>query len=50
MSWIRGQQDAPSLLKVSSDVSIKGRQWQPLSVRQFLTYCHPPIAHDMNDT
>lgn len=39
MSWIRGQQDASSLNYIyylkstaSSDVSIQGRQWQPLSV------------------
>ena len=46
MSWIRGQQDAPSLrytlyinmLTVTSGVSILGRQWQPLSA-----HCTLPI-------
>ena len=54
MSLIRGQQDVPSLhfiltcLTVSSDFSIQGRQWQPLSVHLWV-YCNLPTAHDMND-
>ena len=54
MSLIRGQQEAPSLhfiltcLTVSSDFSIQGRQWQPLSVHLWV-YCNLPTAHDMND-
>ena len=50
MSWIRGQQDASyiyiNMLRVSSDVSIQERHWQPLSVHLW-AYCNPPIAHDM---
>ena len=54
MSWISGQQDAPSLhyicniLTVNSDVSTQWRQWQPLSVHLW-AFCNPPTAHDMND-
>ena len=32
---------------VSSDVSIQGLQWQPLSVHLW-AYCYPPTAHDIN--
>ena len=34
-----------NMLTVSSDVSMQGRHWQPLTVHLW-AYCNPPIAHD----
>ena len=36
------------MLTVSVDISIQGRQGQPLSVHLW-AHCNPLIAHDMND-
>ena len=55
MSWIRGQQDVPSLhyiltckQKARTAASRAPLHWQPLSVHIW-AHCNPPIAHDMND-
>ena len=50
--WMRGQQTCPltihvNMWTVSSDVSIQGCRWQPLSVHLW-DYCTHP-AHDVND-
>ena len=41
----RGCSLAINMLTVSSDVSMQGRHWQPLTVHLW-AYCNPPIAHD----
>ena len=51
-SWMRGQQTCPltihfNMWRVSPDVSIQRRHWQPLSVHLW-TYCTHPV-HDVND-
>ena len=55
MSWIRGQQDVPSLhyiltckQKARTAASRAPLHWQPLSVHIW-AHCNPLIAHDMND-
>ena len=49
-SWMRGQQKCPltiyfNMWKVSSDVSIQRRHWQPLSVHLWAYCTHP--THDV---
>ena len=41
----RGCSLAINMLTVSSDVSMQGRHWPPLTVHLW-AYCNPPIAHD----
>ena len=41
----RGCSLAINMLTVSSDVSMQGRHWQPLTVHLW-AYCNLPIAHD----
>ena len=36
------------MLTASSDLSMQGRHWQPLSVHLW-AHCNPPIAYEMND-